>query len=610
MNIARILIKRGLYLWGIIAFSSALLVAQANEKLPNVIVWDTVAPLGAGVDVQNRHTWQAVPTDLLRLESQHAAAVADPSYYGRAYAFKGNAVIENPHAILAFSSQGGRVIIYTKRDSRKQIELVPLQLKGKDNREIQFSLLQNTGDEVSLKVSFSGSGVRDGLDVIFSVGRSEIISVHPEKTIRGMSVAGEIAYGVAPHFIGDDLIIDPHKYPSLDKLCIPCENLFLGLLKGQESVLVLTWPPGQQALNLVPDQSGSPQGLIGSVEFRTDGKAFYLALLTAAGIWHQEPLQRTYLERDIKVGWQRPFPAKWKTQLLEGDVRTTFVFKESKQKIWRGVIGHYTHPVWFEGDAGVYRLSKKIPPKGRSIVYFTERNGTPSSVSTPVDIMKDALGRATSDAILDIPGRVLRTHHRRGPDGIRRACTCGCTATIEAVFKEDQEVQRQAYVEGAVDDMVYFVERHVARIEEYQAFARDIIALLKQKLKSDNRLKAYVVPLVLTAEELREEYERARDHMKTLAYTNRLARQTKALTRRKKTGNLQACLELGKQWRAMGAAQDDVIAQSHRIVRKLFQQAGYGCVETPQARKLARDVMTRCRQCLRNPDGYEIWPNY
>jgi len=69
-------------------------------------------------------------------------------------------------------------------------------------------------------------------------------------------------------------------------------------------------------------------------------------------------------------------------------------------------------------------------------------------------------------------------------------------------------------------------------------------------------------------------------------------------------------MELLKAWRAMGGAQDYVVALCHTITRKLFQEAGYGCVNDPTAVAVAQEVRARCRQVLRNPDGYEIWADY
>jgi hypothetical protein len=60
----------------------------------------------------------------------------------------------------------------------------------------------------------------------------------------------------------------------------------------------------------------------------------------------------------------------------------------------------------------------------------------------------------------------------------------------------------------------------------------------------------------------------------------------------------------------MGGAQDGLLGEYHITVRRLFQEAGYRCLTEPKAVDVAREIRNRCRQCLRNPDGYEIWANY
>ena len=57
-----------------------------------------------------------MPADLLTLESNPAAAMSDPSHYGRAYAFRGDAVVENNHLIAAFPANQGKIVIRSKDD--------------------------------------------------------------------------------------------------------------------------------------------------------------------------------------------------------------------------------------------------------------------------------------------------------------------------------------------------------------------------------------------------------------------------------------------------------------------------------------------------------------
>jgi hypothetical protein len=83
-----------------------------------------------------------------------------------------------------------------------------------------------------------------------------------------------------------------------------------------------------------------------------------------------------------------------------------------------------------------------------------------------------------------------------------------------------------------------------------------------------------------------------------------------ALTGRKDPGNLKNYLELLKQWRGMGGAQDSYVGQCHVIARQLFQEAGYRSLTQPKALEIAGEIRRRCRGVLRNPDGYEIWGDY
>jgi hypothetical protein len=604
----------GLFLWKtalivLIITGTGILAAGRDAKTVNTLIWDTISPLGDTDDLQDRTSWKLVPTDLLTLELNPATASSDPGYYGRQYAFNGDTVVENEHLTAVFQSKKGSVIIYSKADSKsKKLQFVPLELKGRPAKITHCSILQNTGQDAALEVTFSGEG--KNLSAVIAFDRAGIVDIKPSENMKGISLISPIEHAIVPSFIGDDLIFSPGQDASMNTLCVPTENLFVGLLAGQNDMLVVTWPEGKQQMKLVPDSNQQEPRIVESVDFDNDGKSLYLAVLSSPGIWHKEELKPTYLEKDVTIDWKRPFRAKWITQLSEGRVQTTYTFKESKGDIWRGVIGHYTYPVWFSKDKASYRLSKKIPPKGQSIIYFLERKDTPASVLSPVDIMKTTLGRQTCDAILDVPGRKLRTHHRRGGRGVRRACTCGCAEAIQAVFDAGEEVQEKEYVEEAVGDMVYFVTQHMERIGEYQEFARDIIEFLNQTRKSAAELKPFLDRMEAIVQEIPQEYQSKQEVIMSLQYADELAQQTKALTLKKQPGNLPAYEDLSMKWRRMGGAQDDLVAQCHRITRKLFQEAGYDCTSSPKAVAIAQQIRARCTKCLRNADGYEIWADY
>jgi hypothetical protein len=596
-----------------------LRASSIAEAAANISLWDTGSPIGETFDLESRSAWKPVPNDLLDLEANPAKAKSDPGYYGREYSPKGDIVVENRALTAVFWSAKGRVAFFAKANPAAETtnhspalkigEFVPLGFKNDSARITHVRILRNADDESMIEAAFAG---KDGAErsAIFSFDKTEIASIKPEAAMKGISLLSPVARAVAPSFVADDLVISPADYPSEKSLFLPADNVLLGLLQGGQSVLTVTWPEGKQQVRLALGVDGPGGRAIESIDIENDGKAVYLAASRSAGAWRREALKPSYLEKDVASEWRRPFPAKWKTQLREGDARTTFAFRDGAQEIWRGVAGSFAYPVWFSGDTAMFHLSKKIPPKGEAIIYYVEGHDTPATISTPVDIIKATLGRELADSLLDSAGRALRTHHRRGAAGVHRACTCGCTEAIQAVFQAGQEFEKQDYISGAVDDMQYFVQRHVARIDEYRRFGDEMTALFQSRAASTPALKPYLDGLAEIAGQIQREYTVQKENMKSPAYADDLARRTRALAGKKDGKNLDAYNELLELWRGMGGAQDYVLAQCHVITRKLYQEAGYGCVTRPEAVDLAREIRQRCRACLRNPDGYEIWPDY
>jgi hypothetical protein len=600
-------------------FSATVLAAVSSTAVGKALLWDTVTPQAETLNLEDRTAWKAVPNDLLQLEAQPAKASSDPGYYGREFLFKGDAVVENNKFVVVFWSAKGQVVIYPRSSATSQTtdsetlqlgkalaELTSLESDSAPTTIKHVELIRNAADRVVLQVTFSAKGAPE-TSATFSFDQSEIIEAKPAAATKGMTIRAPLSYGIAPSFVGDDLIFAPADYPSAKQLTIPADNFFLGLVNGENSQLVLAWPAGEQRLRLNLAQ-GHPS--IDSLDFENDGQSFYLAALSAPGIWHKETLEASFLEKDTKVNWQKPFAARWKTQLYEEETKTTFAFRQTKGDIWRGVPGSYNYPVWFEGDSAFYHLSKKVPPKGESIIYFLEGQDTPTSVSTPVDILNGSLGRQFAEPILDLAGRKLRTHHRRGGEGVRRACTCGCTEAIQAVFENHEEASNKEYIRGALDDMVYFVHCHVERINEYRKFAEALTGYLNSRASSTPELKTYLDDLAQIVGRIPQEYDVQKDNMKSFQYADDLVQKTLALTHKADTNNLTAYMDLLKAWRGMGGAQDYVLAQCHTITRRLCQAAGYGCAEQPKALAIAKEVRDRCRKILRTPDGYEIWADY
>ncbi len=588
--------RRG-WLCQAVALLLAAIVPIGPAPAATLTVWDTVTPLPAAPDLANRSQWRAVPTDLLTLEADPPKASSDPGYYGREYEFSADTVVTNDHFAAVLGPKGQAIAIYGGSARRAAI-----RPRGHDAPIHRIRLIRNSPDAVVVEVVFAPDD--PAVSMLLYFDNTPIVGIKPGPKMASLDIEADLAYAVAPDFIADDLVLSPGSYNPGKPVMVPAENVLVGLLHGRDAMLVLTWPATRQQATLHA-KAATPNPAFDRIGFDHIGTSLSLAILQSPAIWHQEAFGPGHLEKPVRGDWRRPFGAKWVTQLDEGGVQTRFTFHPSGGTVWRGAFGSYTYPVWFDGDTAVYHMTKKIPPKGESIVYFLEGAAQPSIMS-PADVIQCTLGRELADTILDPAGRMLRTHHRRGAAGVRRACTCGGTEAIEAVFKAGQEAERADDVQGIVDDMAFFVTCHLGRIEQYMQMVRDATAYLD----GSGADKAFVDELKTILAQIPREQEQRKELVKSLDYMADLVRQTKALTRRKDANNLQSCLRLGEQWRSMGGAQDDLLAQCHRLTRLAFQQAGRSCATRPELLPIAWEIRARCRECLRNPDGYEIWADY
>ncbi len=524
---------------------------------------------------------------------------------------KDDIVVENEYLTAAFVSKKGKVVIRSK-SGEKKAEIMPLQLKGKAAIITSCEILSNTGEEAAVEAHFSAEGMAESLSVVFSFSKDRIIEIKPGN-MEGVCFLSPIEYAIVPSFISDDLMFAVKDYPSMKTLNLPSENLFLGLLRGENSMLVLTWPKGKQEIRLALNDGG----LFKSVDIENDGKSVYLAVLDAPGIWHREELKASHLEKDVPVDWKWPFPAKWITQFYEDGVKTAYPLAERSgirvldsgvKGIWRAGIGYFAYPFWFEGEKVFYHLSKKIPPKGESIIYFLERKGTPVLVSAPVDVIKQTLDDQTYRSILDSEGRRNRSLTR--PNRTIGMATCGVTAKIKRVFEAGEEVEKKEYVKGGTEDMIYFLTKERERALEYQDFAHEMIDFLALNQKNKPELKPFLDTIESIAREIIAAYEHEKENIKDIKYARKLARETQALTHRKSPDNPEAFMKLSREWTGMGGAVDDLNRELHTLTRKLFQQAGNGCIGQREAVEMAEEIRRRTIKCLRRPGSYEIWSDY
>jgi hypothetical protein len=100
-----------------------------------------------------------------------------------------------------------------------------------------------------------------------------------------------------------------------------------------------------------------------------------------------------------------------------------------------------------------------------------------------------------------------------------------------------------------------------------------LLKTLEAKKASGSRTQRVFAEINRNLTKSHKEYGVQQENMKSFAYADDLVKRTLALTDKQDPNNVKAYMELLKEWRAMGGAQDYVLARCHVIVRS-FRAGG------------------------------------
>ncbi len=512
---------------------------------------------------------------------------------------RGCPVMAGGHLLVAFDEKQGHVRIYTRQGGR--VAHWGTTMARPSSRPVTFRLLPG-GDKRG-----PGIEVRTAKgDPQYTVCLDErgIIELCPGQ-ITGLTIGeGRMRYGIVPSLIGVDLVFDPRDYPKRDELHVPSMNMLVGLMEGEDGMMVAVWPPGGQATRLGLTSAGAGR-CIDAVSVDLDGRSLYLTYVARPGLWHAEPLKDGYLEKDTVIAWRRPFEAKWIGRFLiesEG-INYPFYFARTKEKLWgRYIKSWYHYPVWFDKDRTVIHFEKRFPPTGEMLIYYLEalsgNGGDGNAPLSPVAVMRQALGAELTAKLLDFEGindRPLLKHHR---------AVCAMTKSLTPIFESGQEVTKARQVVQTADDVARFIRLIRERVMEYDAFAEEMKDFLARQGKADAKLASafrragdgatairFAVANGMPSESLEE----------VRSWTDEI----KAMTSKVAPGNAKRYSVLAGKCRSVAGTQDDLARTTSILAIRMMEAAAAAGVASPRHVRLAEQIIARTRQVLRRPSWWE-----
>ncbi|MBN1676117.1 MAG: hypothetical protein JXR37_34045 [Kiritimatiellae bacterium] len=543
-------------------------------------------------------------------EADGWAAVSPASAAG--YAFKQDAVVENRYVRVVLCAQGGKALLHSKppgRHASLQLLFVPARGHGMP-AAAAWRIREAAESRMVLEGNFGGSGSGAAPLQAVLVLRDTALEVRPEGGLAAVRLLQHMDYGLLPAIIGEDQSYEPAAWPAATRyLNLPAENLFLGLLPGEDRLLVCTWPRGAQTLRLALGNAPDNARVIAGLEATLAGKPFFLTLLTHPGIWHKETLDDRYLDTDVLSAWTKPFEAsRWRVQGTMRGVPSSLEWRTRKGEVGLWGLEHVTCPAWFDGNKACFRLSKSISDKGAFLAYPLGPKGKNAPVDTPLDIMADALGQGERDSILDMAGE-----YRRGrgnvpgwklSDGypyVDGSYSCHVCPVLYAVFDAGREVEEKPFVQAILWDQSTLFATQRQRIMEFMELAWD----LRKTCAELRRTQPKLAPVLAGIEETTAKMEALYEPQKTITdptYWEQHDQAIMALTRQHAPENLAACVHHACLLHHVGVIQTHKLpVDLLRETRDLYTRAGYACVNTPDAVPVVEAIRKRIRECLRQP---------
>ena len=551
---------------------------KAPTQLASVAAWDSKKELVFPIDWSTKGQWS-------RIEDS-------------AHVFSGSAVLQGGQLLGAVRKDDGALVISSvQADGLKPrcvIAPVPAltatkstMVTGKDRTGIRVS--SPTGDR-SYTAWFTSKG---------------LVSVEANQVKQFQVRDCRLRHGLLPSFAGTDICYTPATMPAGKEFCIPSTQWFVGLVDGNESMLVAVWEKDSQAVSLGLAGAGSSR-LIDSLSIATEKAGFSLSFVEHPGLWHQETLKEDWLGDYVPIGWQRPFQARWMSHFFvspggrpsfrEPYLDYSFPIADAKTRMWGVWFEDWNHyPFFFDGPRTVFHFEKTFVPAGDALIYFLQPAA--ADLSSPCEIVEQALGEEKAAALFDFDANRLRKLKYSTPDlFIYDRPVCATTTRLSKIKKEEKPTVGV----NLATHLYEFIREIRGRVDQYVAFFSQISGYLAGEKKAHPELRDYLSEL---------EGMVAEDQSKSKEIY-----ETPLPSVEKKTGAMKKLLEEGKgdgfdcgnlDVRETAGSQDDLCRWYNRRVMRLAQYAAAKCGDSPEKAVVAKYIWDQSRAVLRQPTRWE-----
>jgi hypothetical protein len=414
-----------------------------------------------------------------------------------------------------------------------------------------------------------------------------------------------LRYGLLPSFVGTDITYAPAKMQGSNQFNLPSTQWLVGLVDGNDSMLVAVWESDMQAVSIGLAGEGDNR-LIDSLNIGTTKAGFSLSLVEHTNIWHQEALKEDWLGDYVPIQWQRSFPARWMSQFFvtpatkptfrQPNMAYSFPIANAKTRQWGLWFEDWNnYPFYFDGQKTIFHFDKTFVPNGDALIYFLEPAA--ADLYSPCEIVEQALGREKALALFDFDANHLRKLTYSTPeDFMYDRPVCATTTSLNKIKQADKATVGL----NLATHLYEFIREIRRRLDQYGAFFGQIQDYLASEKKAHPELKDYL-------EEMETMVADAQAKSKTIYGTTLPAVL-------EKTDAIKALLLDGigdgfsfgnLDCRNTAGSQDDLCRHYNRFVMRLVQTAALKGGDSPQKAIIAKHLWDESRAMLRQPTRWE-----
>ncbi|MGO8675716.1 MAG: hypothetical protein ACLQVX_07575 [Limisphaerales bacterium] len=542
------------------------------------VVWDAKMELGAVFDWSARDQWS-------RVDSPGTG-------------FAGTPVIQGRHIVGAVRKSDGGLILYSVREGRLKQRCAIVPAPGFSASKC--TVVHENGRR-GIRVS-AAAGDSSYTAWFTAKGLVRVESGHvPRFEVRDC----RLRYGLLPSFVGTDLCYAPARMPAGNQFNIPSTQWFVGLVDGNDAMLVAAWDSDSQAVSLGLSGQGESR-MIESLSIATGTNAFSLSLVEHAGIWHREALNEEWLGEYVPIGWARPFPARWMGRFFvtpgghpsfrEPCMEYSFPIADARTRMWGVWFEDWNHyPLAFEGPRTILHFEKTFIPNGEALIYFLEPAA--ADLFSPSEIVEQALGPEKAAALFDFEANRVRKLKYSTPDlPLFDRPVCATTTRLSKIKKE----QKATVGVDLATHLYEFIREIRGRVDQYGTFFAAMQTYLAAERKAHPELGGYLAELQgLVAQAQAQSGE---IYATPLESVQKKIDAMKALLREGK-GDGFDCGELDV--RDTAGSQDDLCRRYNRLVLRLEQTAALTCGDSPEKAVVALYIRDQSHAVLREPTRWE-----